>query len=572
MEKIFKTWEETGINLKGKIKGEIKTICPQCPPDRGNPKDPSLSVNLDKQVWNCHYCNWSGGLSRHTFEDRKKYRKPEFTPETPSDKMAAWFLKYRGIERATLEKFLICPKKTYIHKTGKEENCIAFPYIRQTEIVNIKSRFDYVEDKQNKKTFALEKDCELIFYNLDSIAGKTHCVIVEGEIDCLTVWQATGFPCISVPNGASKGDNRMDYLDNCFNYFTDKTTILLATDNDSPGLHLREELARRLGKDRCYYVTYPDGCKDMNEVLLKHGPEMIEGLLSTPNAFPIEGVITLENVEEELDNYYLNGYPTGDTIGYPNFDKLIAFRGGEVTTITGIPGHGKSSFLDEILVRLSVRHKWNHGLFAAENGKPGLHYARLSARYIGKAFISDNEADRITPEEYGNAKYFLYNHFYFINTKEVNLTIDGLLEKGREMVLRKGIKSFVLDPFNCIESQRPVGVTESEYVGMIYTKLVNFAELYNVHVFLVAHPTKMRKREEDQVYEVPTLYNISGSANFFNKTFNGLTVYRDFKYNVTNVFVQKIKFDFIGELGMASFDFHKPSGRYSENNFNYQQA
>jgi twinkle protein len=160
------------------------------------------------------------------------------------------------------------------------------------------------------------------------------------------------------------------------------------------------------------------------------------------------------------------------------------------------------------------------------------------------------------------AKLFINDKFFFINRKEVQTNIDSLLEKGREMVLRKGINSFVIDPYNCMESNRPANVNETEYVSQIYDKMVNFAELYNVHVILVAHPTKMKRNEKTNKFEVPTMYSISGSANFYNKTFNGIAVYRDFQAQLTTVYVQKVKFDFIGKTGFANFSFNKDKRRY----------
>ena len=563
MMDVFSTWEEAGIVTKGKTAGQIKIKCPKCPESRGNQRDTSLSVNLDKRVWNCHYCGFKGSLVDKEQVPKKVFKKPQFTLASPSDKMAEWFLKYRGIKRETLEKFLICPTEKFIHVAGKKVPCIAFPYIKNTEIVNIKSRYDYKDEQgKPKKTFTLESECELSFYNIDAISELPYAIIVEGEIDALSVWQATGNACVSVPNGASKGDLKLEYLDNCYSFFENKKMIILATDNDEPGQRLKEELARRLGKHRCFSVVWPEGCKDFNEVLLQHGPDYIEDMLNDVKPFPIEGIISVETVEEQLDHIYHHGFPKGCPIGYDRLDKLITFRGGEVTTITGIPGHGKTEFLDEILERLARLHDWRHGLFAAENGSAAFHYARLAHRYIGKPYYNAL-GYKMSLEEQKSAKAFMADRFFFINTREVRLTVESLLEKATEMVLRFGIKSFIIDPFNCMESQRANGVTESEYVGYIYSMLTGFAELYDVHVFVVAHPTKIPK-DKDGKYNVPTMYSISGSANFYNKTYNGITVYRDFKAGVTDVYIQKIKFDFIGTVGFSSFEYDKETRRFNE--------
>jgi twinkle protein len=561
--KIYTTWEEAGIDTKRRAAGQIKVKCPQCPESRGNQRDTSLSVNLDEKLWNCHYCQWKGRLVDQEQKPKKVYKKPLFTPVPPSEKMAAWFLKYRAIEKKTLEKFFVCPIEKYIHKAGKKEPCIAFPYIRNSEIVNIKSRYDYREEGINKKTFTMESECELVFFNLDSMEGKDHVVIVEGEIDAMSVWQASENPCISVPNGASKGDLKMEYLDNCYSHFKGVQVIVIATDNDEPGQALKEELARRLGKHRCFYITWPEGCKDFNEVLVKYGPEQINEMLSEAKPFPIEGIISVESVEKQLDHYYKFGFPKGCKIGFTKFDKLLTIRGGEVTTITGIPGHGKTEWLDEMLERLANNHYWRHGLFAAENGSAALHYTRIAHRHIGKPYYSEY-SEKMTAQEQKVAKTFMADRFFFINTSEVKLTIESLLNKAAEMVLRFGIKTFTIDPYNCMENQRPAGVNETEYVSHIYSLITQFAEKYDVHVFIVAHPTKISKDKKTGLFEIPTMYSISGSANFFNKTYNGISVYRDYEANLTDVYVQKVKFDFIGRTGFSSFEFDRYTRRYKE--------
>jgi twinkle protein len=269
-----------------------------------------------------------------------------------------------------------------------------------------------------------------------------------------------------------------------------------------------------------------------------------------------DGIVTLDCVETELDGYFQNGYPKGDAIGFPAFDKLLTFRAGEVTTLTGIPGHGKSELLDEILVRLSQRHGWRHGLYAAENGGWALHYSRLLHRLNECPFVQMN------PGKYATGKTFLKEHVYYINNRKVK-TITAILETSARLVERYGIRSITIDPWNCMDSERPAYLSETEYVSWVYSQLVDFAQEYDVHVFLVAHPVKMAKDKEGY-FEVPNLYSISGSANFFNKTFNGLCVYRDYEKNQTLVYVQKVKFDFVGNTGMSAFTYDPFRRRYSE--------
>ena len=83
-----------------------------------------------------------------------------------------------------------------------------------------------------------------------------------------------------------------------------------------------------------------------------------------------------------------------------------------------------------------------------------------------------------------------------------------------------------------------------------------------IHIFLIAHPTKLQKDKATGKYEVPTMYSISGSANFFNKTDNGLTIYRDFETNVVTAYVQKIRWWWLGKIGFTSFSFNTLTRQY----------
>ena len=115
---------------------------------------------------------------------------------------------------------------------------------------------------------AISHRTELIFYNLDAVKDEKVVYVVEGEIDALSLHEAGVYNVVSVPNGASKGNQKLEYLDNCWKYFEDKERIVLFTDGDEAGYALREELGRRLGFERCVKVNYPEGCKDANEILI----------------------------------------------------------------------------------------------------------------------------------------------------------------------------------------------------------------------------------------------------------------------------------------------------------------
>src|SRR5262249_32175987 len=155
---------------------------------------------------------------------------------------------------------------------GTEVDCIAFPYFRNGELVNVKFR------ALTEKAFAQVNDAEKILYGLDDIADVKTAIIVEGELDKLALEEAGIRNVVSVPDGAPNQvkagepdpeDAKFSYIANCADYLDRLDRIILAVDNDGPGLALGEELARRLGKERCWRVRWPDSgdspCKDAND-------------------------------------------------------------------------------------------------------------------------------------------------------------------------------------------------------------------------------------------------------------------------------------------------------------------
>ena len=148
---------------------------------------------------------------------------------------------------------------------------------------------------------------------------------------------------ISVPNGATLNSNNLDYLDNCIDYFEDKTKIVLAVDADEAGQSLRQEFIRRLGAEVCFLVDFK-GCKDANEYLLEHGAKELIKVIDYAVQVPLEGVSTLKDVEDELKDFVINGFKPGFQIGIDNFDKIFSTYTAQFITVTGIPSSGKSDF------------------------------------------------------------------------------------------------------------------------------------------------------------------------------------------------------------------------------------
>jgi twinkle protein len=511
---------DIGIEVKpGRV--EQKVTCPKCSPERKNKQDKCLSVNLDKGVYNCHHCGWSGNVK---LKERKEYFKPAPIEINLSERILKYF-QIRGISNATIANWKIGESREYFPQIRAERAAINFNYYREGELVNVKYR-------DAEKNFKLVSGAELIFYGLDNIKESNHCYIVEGEMDSLSLYEAGLYAVVSVPNGASKGNQRLDYLDNCFKYFEDKESIVLCTDNDEAGLSLRNELARRLGKHRCKYVDFGD-FKDANEVLVSKGSETLRSIIKKAKNFPIEGVVNIEDIWDSVLSFNSNGFEQY-SLGLGSSDEYLKLQLGEWSICTGVPNSGKSDIIDQICVNMTLKYNFRVAMFAPESFPYEGHIKRIANK------INQTECNN---DQLNQSKNFIKEHFYFVKIDLENLSLEAILNKFRELVLQKGINLCVIDPWNTLDHSEQKDLA---YVGKKLSELTQFVQQTNTHLFLVAHPRKMESI--DGKYRIPTPYDISGSSDFFNKAFNCITVYRNNQKknkklgsDVVEVHIQKVK-------------------------------
>lgn len=548
----------------GKRSGKVKTFCPKCHMDRHDKRDKSLSVDLDKGVWNCHYCSWAGHLEYDEQEKQKwmeqqpwyqrtkirqkpVYKKPKPRPHAPmSAKAIAWFSS-RGISEKTLLELKITEGLEWMPQKQGQANTVQFNYYHNGELVNTKFR-------TGDKCFKLVSGAELLPYNIDAIKGQKECIITEGEMDALSFYECGRHDVISVPNGANAN---LDYLDDYIeDYFDDKETIYIASDTDTKGVVLRDELLRRFGVERCRVLEYGEGCKDANEHLMKFGRESLLQCIAAAPEIKMEGVFTVSDFEQSLDALFESGWQKGVTIGHENFDRLCSFETKRLCIVTGIPGSGKSEFIDEIAERLNMRYGWRFAYFSPENAPLAYHASKLIEKFTGKRFNRQS----LSYGEYKQVKEHLEQNFYFIAPTD-SYRVDNILEKAKYLVRRRGIKALVIDPYNRLESEQG-GRSETQYISELLDKLTNFAQRNDILIILMAHPTKQPKNK-DGIIEAPTLYDISGSANFFNKADFGIVVHRNRLENTVEVHIQKVKFRHLGECGTALFKYNLNNGRYT---------
>jgi twinkle protein len=531
--------------------GKTQGTCPLCSSNRkvSNRKTKCASYDWERGLGTCHNCDTTFQL--HTYQRKgsseKVYVRPTSEEFTEVNSKAEEWFSSRGISKETLSDLRVGEGKEWMPQTSQLENTIKFNYYMGDQLINIKYR-------DGRKNFKLFKGAEKIFYNINSIIGYDSCVIVEGEMDVLALHEAGIKNVISVPNGATLNSNNLDYLDNCIDYFDDKTKIILAVDADEAGQALRQEFIRRLGAEVCYLVDF-NGCKDANEYLLESGAEKLRKVINSSTQVPLEGVSTLKDVEEELKDFVVNGFKPGYQIGIDNFDKIFSTYTSQFITVTGIPSSGKSDFVDQMVVGYNKNYQWKTAFASPENHPVYLHAHKLMRKvWGGMPKSSDIDGDKWT-----QVSDHVNDNFFFIDMDKYNL--DSVLRKGAELVKRKGIKCLVIDPFNKVrmaDSSGDVNVYTLEYLS----KIEVFAKKYDVLVVVVAHPTKMYK-DKDGKMEEPTMYNIKGGGEWYDASYHGLLVHRDYEKKTVKVKVLKVKFQNLGKNGAEShFTWEPKSGCY----------
>lgn len=536
-----------------KTSGTKKTPCPICSESRKNKKDPCLYINYNDGIAKCFNCDGLFFREEKTIE-RREYNIPKqdwqnFTKL--SDNLVKWFSK-RRIRQETLIKFNITEERIYQPKKGKEVNNVVFNYFEKTTVVNKKFR-------SADKCFTQSQGGKPIMYNINAVIGAKTVYIVEGEIDVLSMDEAGFSTTVSIPNGANDND---DYWRNSEPYFEGVEEFIIGTDNDEKGIAIREKIAQRLGRYRCKYIEWRN--KDANEDLVDN---CLHDSVMNAKKFPVAGTFTMEDMYSDILSLYTNGIP--ETFSpkhacFGNLKDIFSLMRGQVITITGIPSHGKSTFTDWYILNLVKDYDMKASLFSPEHSPMALYGANFMQKAVGKPFFSNNHSERMTMADIQRAKKWFEERIYFTaGEKGDTPSWDWLFDKFKEQMYSYGIDIFLIDAFNKVKFKNG---KSKESIDEVLTELTMFAQINNVLIFLVAHPTKMKKNERG-AYEEPTLYDVSGTSDFRNQTHAGYCIYRHFPSGGQDGYTTfrnlKTKFSFQGEIGATvSFNYHAPTGRF----------
>eukprot|EP00775_Hariotina_reticulata_P010436 gene10436-10594_t len=566
-EKLAGEWGEDPPELRP---GNQRLVCPECGNGSHGEDCFSVTVQEDSIWWRCHRasCSYKGtvfaiggweassstaaaavhavaqvtnGAGAHQaaafatqaapagvlYQQQQQFdsAKPAVVLGSKLQELTPEFLQWfqnRGISRATLERNGVMCEKRYCGALGREEWHIAFPYRKNGVMVNIKYR-------ALEKHFSQSKGGEQIFYGYDD--AKVH---------------------------------------NCSDLLSSAERIILAADADGPGIILADELSRRIGREKCW--------RDANEVLVKDGADVLCSYLDAAQPLPIRGLFKFDDFFDQVYDLYnqgLGGLSWGVSTGWESVDPCYKVVPGELTIVTGLPNSGKSEWLDALVVNLARQHGWRFAVCSMENSTRE-HGRKLMEKYTGKAFFNAAYSEgtaRMSVMELVDALIWIDEHFHIIRPPPEQLpSIEYILDKARAAVLRYGIQGLVVDPYNELDHHRSSEFSETEHVSRLLTKIKRFAQHYDCHVWFVAHPRTQRGMGAGggtAMLTAPSMYDISGSANFINKADNGIVVHRPFTGGqegkdpyAVQLLVRKVRNKLAGKIGDVMLRYERATGCY----------
>jgi twinkle protein len=547
------------------VPDSIRVACPECSHERKkyNQKDFDITAKADGWKYHCFHCHIGGFVP---FSKTTTYRRAESNviPMRTLDttKLQAQhydFLKTRGISERTADEMQLFPAEKYFQRLEKKTDAIGFPYFRNGQFVSAKYRS--IESKDFTQDAGGAQD----FFGIDKIDLSLPVIIVEGEIDALTLLECGLKNVLSVPSGApmkvsdgkvdASEDKKFAFVWNAVDVLNQVPYVTIATDTDTAGQALAEELARRIGKDKCRIAHF--AYKDLNEAFLAKGKDVVLEIIEKAEPYPVAGLSSASKFADRLNDLWGKGTGKGLSTGYSNVDEIYTVAQGQLTIVTGYPSCGKSNFVDQLMINLAKAHDWKFGLCSFEN-QPEIHISRLMEIYKEKRFFDGT--NRMTDADRDDAFKFVEEHFLFLDSEGAEpATIDSILERAKIAVVRMGIRGLVIDPYNYIENKG--GQAEHEFISGMLTRIQAFAKAYGVHIWFVAHPSKITRSGMD--LPRPDGMAISGSMAWWAKADCGITIHRTKDHGV-ELAVWKCRYRWIGTQGETTLGYNKVTGTYFE--------
>lgn len=495
--------------------GENRLKCPACSSDRKSFNQHTRTLQVrdwgDRITYHCWHCGEKGAVRKggDLFKPFKSSSKPVISKPPPKEEVKPLGVELSPLNRACYEwlEDRGISKNTADLAGLRRGNCrgdlaVGFPYLNaKGEITGYKLR------SIERKTFGWEGNATGFFLGHMIDPAEPSMIIHEGEMDALSSLEAGLKNPVSLPHGSTGGSNPDDAKLACLSeagpVLKAMKKIVVATDNDGPGRAVAAEIKRRVGLWRSYSVQWPEDCKDANDALLAGGPDLLRKIIlgATPESIP--GLTKPSAFKNDLMRFRRGDVLQGYSTGLSCIDHMFRITPGVFTTITGHPGHGKSEFVDQVHVNMAVREGWNFGIWSRENAG-FVHVAKLIEKFQRKRFHHD--MNNVMNDRDVEAGFELVEkHATFITSDGAPDTMETILDRMTGAVMRDGIKSCVIDPYNYI-SKNPEVAREDLQISDMLSLGTDWAKNHECHVFFVAHPRTM---DEDKV---PSGSSISGGC------------------------------------------------------------
>ena len=556
------------------VHSDGRIICPECGPSRKKKYERTMSITINptETFYCCHHCGCAGKIIKENFYS--KYLDGAQQPNRPAEikqiptalndshnKLKAFFSS-RGTPVENLDDLPpITTGRKWFAKLQAEVDAVGFIYGDTEHPEAIKWR------PLEGKAFTQDGAARSFYGPSSALDGSSDTlIIVEGECDVVAL-KTIGIDAVTVPNGApmkKMHEHVAQANDKKFSFLWDERKtldamkkVILCVDNDESGDILADELARRIGRAKCWRVTMPEGKNDPTEVIYRLGAEAMEKAIANAEPMPLMGVYSAHEYSDAFIDLYLKGHGKGASTGIKTVDDLFTVADAGLTVVTGLPNSGKSEFIDQIMVNTALNLNWKWAICSFEN-PPAMHMAKLSEKIVGKPFY-EGVTPRMGRKDAEDAADFINEHFVFLDSKDGAVsTVESIIDRTKQAVMRLGVGGLVIDPYNYIEM-----TNDKEHKGIsdMLTEIITFAKAHDIHVFFIAHPKGMIPLK-DGTFPVPTGMHISGGPTWFAKADLGITVHRG--NQGVEIHCWKVRLTWIGRQGMVYVDYDVPTGRYSD--------
>jgi twinkle protein len=567
------------IKLRSLAPGHTEhALCPAC--GGGRSRDHSLAVSIDDDgdgaTWLCHRgtCTAPAGGARVRHErpiERKivAYQIPAPHNIVATNTQPKWLFEAfdeRRIGARTLIRLGIYGIERDFPPPFGRLRAIVFPYTVKGEVVNRKYR------SYPKQTMAQEKDARPTLYNVDSLGDEPEEIIfVEGEMDVATLTELGYYNAVSLKDGSAReAKPETDPLAKRFLAIGEHSEILakakkiiLAGDSDVPGKALMEEIARRLGRHRCWLVDWPSDCKDASDVLRVHGFAAVANAIDAARRYPIKDV--QRSTKGTLRRLREMPAPRTMSTGCYASDRVLKLPAeGRLIIVTGFAGGGKTTWLRFLMVHTADKEDRRWGVYSPEMSPWEGFLGECAEVWSGKSFYPRPGLESMSNDEIDAAEEWLYDRVALLVTDatEKAPTVDWLLERAEALVLQSGMTDFLVDPWNEVDQARG-SVTETEFIGRSLQQFKAFSRRYGCNVWIAAHPVKPQPTRNGEKHPAPGPYDLAGSANWANKSDLGITLHSS-EPGVTELHLWKSRYRRWGQKGQkVILDFDPITGRYS---------